>query len=149
MQNLEEWRTKLGALLESIVRLSVQICKSIQASDFADALRNENLEVDVFMQKLKRILDLYKSPDTEFPGIRRVTVELIIWMVQSSSSYLEVFFQHQKAMQMPSILKKNFFSIHGISVLLQINITLYVKALNYSVLFVSKKKLFRFISVCP
>jgi len=95
MQNLEEWRTKLGALLESIVGLSVQICKSIQASGFADALRNENLEVDVFMQKLKRILDLYKSPDTEFPGIRRVTVELIIWMVQSSSSYLEVFFQHQ------------------------------------------------------
>ena len=40
-------------------------------------------------------------------------------------------------MQMLSILKKN--SIHGISVLLQINITLYVKALNYSVLFVSKK----------
>ena len=32
-----------------------------------------------------------------------------------------------------------YFSIHGISVLLQINITLYVKALNYSVLFVSKK----------
>ena len=95
MQNLEEWRTKLGALLESIVGLSVQICKSIQASDFADALRNENLAVEVFMPKLKRILDLYKSPDTEFPGIRRVTVELIIWMVQSSSSYLEVFFQHQ------------------------------------------------------
>ncbi|KAG2570360.1 hypothetical protein PVAP13_7KG075500 [Panicum virgatum] len=50
--NLEEWRTKQGALLESIVGLSVQICKSIQASDFADALRNENLAVEVFMPKL-------------------------------------------------------------------------------------------------
>ena len=48
---------------------------------------------------------------------------------------------------MLSILNFFDFSIHGISVLLQINIMLYVKALNYSVLFVSKKSysvLFRY-----
>ncbi|XP_012702802.2 uncharacterized protein LOC101774941 [Setaria italica] len=70
--NLEEWRTKQGALLESIVGLSVQICKFIHASEYGDALRNANLAVDVFMQKLRRILDLYKSPETEFPGDLKV-----------------------------------------------------------------------------
>uniref|UniRef100_A0A0A9H5W7 Uncharacterized protein n=1 Tax=Arundo donax TaxID=35708 RepID=A0A0A9H5W7_ARUDO len=93
--NLEEWRTKQGALLESFVGLSVQICTFIQASEFGDALRSANVTVDVFMQKLKMILHLYKSPDPEFPGIRRVTVELIIWMVRSSSCYIEVFFQYE------------------------------------------------------
>lgn len=45
------------------------------------------------MQKLRKILDLYKSPAIEFPGIRRVAVELIIWMKQCSSHCNEVFFQ--------------------------------------------------------
>lgn len=45
------------------------------------------------MQKLRKILDLYKSPAIEFPGIRRVAVELIIWMKQCSSYCNEVFFQ--------------------------------------------------------
>ncbi|KAJ1269884.1 hypothetical protein BS78_06G012400 [Paspalum vaginatum] len=93
--NLEAWKTKQGALLESLVGLSVQICRSIQASEFGGALRNANLTVDVFMQKLKKILHLYKSPGTEFPGIRRVTVQLVIWMVQSNSTHTEVFFQYE------------------------------------------------------
>ncbi|XP_002447430.2 uncharacterized protein LOC8065967 [Sorghum bicolor] len=94
-QNLEEWRTKQGALLESFIGLSVQICTFIQENDFGDALRNANLTVDLLMHKLTRILDLYKSPDTEYPGIRRVTVELIIWMVRSNRSCIEFFFEHQ------------------------------------------------------
>ncbi|EES11758.2 hypothetical protein SORBI_3006G009200 [Sorghum bicolor] len=93
--NLEEWRTKQGALLESFIGLSVQICTFIQENDFGDALRNANLTVDLLMHKLTRILDLYKSPDTEYPGIRRVTVELIIWMVRSNRSCIEFFFEHQ------------------------------------------------------
>jgi hypothetical protein len=92
---LEEWRTKQGALLESFIGLSVQICTFIQENDFGDALRNANLTVDLLMHKLTRILDLYKSPDTEYPGIRRVTVELIIWMVRSNRSCIEFFFEHQ------------------------------------------------------
>ena len=71
---MEEWRTKQGALLESFVGLSVRVCTFIQASEFGDALRNANLTVDLLMHALNRILDMYKSPDTEYPGIRRVTV---------------------------------------------------------------------------
>nr|BAD73834.1 BLE2 protein-like protein [Oryza sativa Japonica Group] len=91
--NFQEWRTKQGALLESFVGLSVQICTSIHASDFNEALRSANVTVYMVMQKLRKILDLYKSPAIEFPGIRRVAVELIIWMKQCSSHCNEVFFQ--------------------------------------------------------
>lgn len=94
-KNLEEWRTKQGALLESIVGLTVQICTFIQASSFGDALQNANLTMDLLMHKLNRILDLYKSPDPEYPGIRRVTVELIIWMVRSNRRCIEFFIQNQ------------------------------------------------------
>ncbi|WVZ83349.1 hypothetical protein U9M48_030507 [Paspalum notatum var. saurae] len=93
--NLEEWMTKQGALLENFVGLSVQICRSIQASEFGSALRNANLTVDVFMKKLNKILHLYKSPGTEFPGIRRVTVELAVWIAQSNNTYTEVFFRYE------------------------------------------------------
>ncbi|XP_066343973.1 uncharacterized protein [Miscanthus floridulus] len=93
--NLEEWRTKQGALLESFVGLSVRVCTFIQASEFGDALRNANLTVDLLMHALNRILDMYKSPDTEYPGIRRVTVELIIWMLRSNRRCIEFFFRHQ------------------------------------------------------
>ncbi|CAD6261415.1 unnamed protein product [Miscanthus lutarioriparius] len=93
--NLEEWRTKQGALLESFVGLSVRVCTFIQASEFGDALRNANLTVDLLMHALSRILDMYMSPDTEYPGIRRVTVELIIWMLRSNRRCIEFFFRHQ------------------------------------------------------
>ena len=92
---MEEWRTKQGALLESFVGLSVRVCTFIQASEFGDALRNANLTVDLLMHALNRILDMYKSPDTEYPGIRRVTVELIIWMLRSNRRCIEFFFRHQ------------------------------------------------------
>lgn len=92
---MEEWRIKQGALLESFIGLSVHICTFIQANEFGDALRNANLTVDLLMHKLTRILDLYKSPDTEYPGIRRVTVELIIWMLRSNRRCIEFFIQHR------------------------------------------------------
>jgi len=49
----------------------------------------------LLMHALNRILDMYKSPDTEYPGIRRVTVELIIWMLRSNRRCIEFFFRHQ------------------------------------------------------
>uniref|UniRef100_J3L0L5 Uncharacterized protein n=1 Tax=Oryza brachyantha TaxID=4533 RepID=J3L0L5_ORYBR len=93
VRKFEERRTKQGALLES--SLSVQICTSIGARDFDAATRSANLTVHMVMQKFKKILDLYKSPAIEFPGIRRVTIELIVLMIQSSSQYMEVFFQYE------------------------------------------------------
>eukprot|EP00267_Zea_mays_P051584 XP_020404550.1 uncharacterized protein LOC109944261 [Zea mays] len=65
------------------------------ASEFGDALRDANLTVDLLMHKLSRILAVYKSPDTEYPGIRRGTVELIIWMLRSSRRCVEFFLERR------------------------------------------------------
>ncbi|KAG8051775.1 hypothetical protein GUJ93_ZPchr0001g32635 [Zizania palustris] len=96
--NFEESRTnKQGALLESFVGLSVQIPTSIGESEFDEAIRSANLTVDMIMQKLKKILDLYKSPTTEFPGIRRVTVQLILYVLlrNSTSRFHEGFIGYE------------------------------------------------------
>lgn len=53
--------------------------------------RVPNVEADTFVQKLKKILVLFKPPSTEFPGIRRVTVQLIIWIMQNNKSYIREF----------------------------------------------------------
>jgi hypothetical protein len=39
------------------------------------------------------MLAFHKSPTTEFPGIRRITVQLIILMRQNNKSYMKHFVQ--------------------------------------------------------
>ncbi|KAL6639797.1 hypothetical protein ACP70R_022619 [Stipagrostis hirtigluma subsp. patula] len=84
---------KAGKLLESFLGLAVQICRSQNADYFAEALDGANLRPDTFVQKLKKILELFKSPTTDFPSIRRSTLELMTWMVANNSSYREVLLQ--------------------------------------------------------
>jgi hypothetical protein len=69
----------------------VQICRSPNAtSDFSTALKDANLTVHTFIKKLKKILEVYRSPSTDFPCIRVSTLELITWMVEENSSYREI-----------------------------------------------------------
>uniref|UniRef100_A0A0E0DLS0 DUF4220 domain-containing protein n=1 Tax=Oryza meridionalis TaxID=40149 RepID=A0A0E0DLS0_9ORYZ len=82
---------KQGKVLESFIGLAVQICRSPNAtSDFSTALKDANLTVDTFIKKLKKILEVYRSPSTDFPCIRVSTLELITWMVEENSSYREI-----------------------------------------------------------
>ncbi|KAJ1266136.1 hypothetical protein BS78_08G127600 [Paspalum vaginatum] len=84
---------KGGKVLESFVGLAVQICRSMDTSMFAEKLCDAKLNVDIRVKKLKKILELYKSPTTEFPYIRRYTLELLIWMVENNNSNIEVLLQ--------------------------------------------------------
>ncbi|KAJ1266672.1 hypothetical protein BS78_08G170100 [Paspalum vaginatum] len=88
---------KGGKVLESFIGLAVQICSRsppLYTSSFADTLlEHANLTVDTWVKKLKKILELYKSPTTDFPCIRRSTLELLNWMVENDSSNIEILLQ--------------------------------------------------------
>ncbi|WVZ91568.1 hypothetical protein U9M48_037720 [Paspalum notatum var. saurae] len=84
---------KGGKVLESFIGLAVQICRPMDACIFVEKLCDAKLNVDIWVKKLKKILELYKTPTTEFPYIRRSTLELLIWMVENNSSNIEVLLQ--------------------------------------------------------
>uniref|UniRef100_A0A0E0DLR4 Uncharacterized protein n=1 Tax=Oryza meridionalis TaxID=40149 RepID=A0A0E0DLR4_9ORYZ len=85
---------KQGKVLESFIGLAVQICRSPNAtSDFSTALEKADLNVVTLVNKLKKILEMYRSPSTDFPCIRVSTLELITWMVEENSSYREIVLQ--------------------------------------------------------
>ncbi|XP_015693366.2 uncharacterized protein LOC102709368 [Oryza brachyantha] len=85
---------KQGKVLESFIGLAVQICSSPNTtSDFSKALKDANLSVDTFVKNLKKILEAYKPPITDFPCIRIFTLELLTWMVEENSSYREIILQ--------------------------------------------------------
>ncbi|EEC78493.1 hypothetical protein OsI_18400 [Oryza sativa Indica Group] len=85
---------KQGKVLESFIGLAVQICSSPnKRSDFSTALKYANLTVDTLIKKLKKILEVYMSPSTDFPCIRVSTLELITWMVEENNSYWEILLQ--------------------------------------------------------
>lgn len=82
-----------GKVLESFIGLTFQICKGLDASGFAKTLEGANLTLDTLVMKLNKILELYKYPTTDFPSIRRSTLELMAWMVQKNSNYRDIFLQ--------------------------------------------------------
>uniref|UniRef100_A0A0D9WCK8 Uncharacterized protein n=1 Tax=Leersia perrieri TaxID=77586 RepID=A0A0D9WCK8_9ORYZ len=84
---------KEGKLLESFIGLALQICRSLNGSDFSNKLNDADLSVETFIRKLKKILELYRSPSTDFPCIRVSTLELMTWMVEEDNSYREIFLQ--------------------------------------------------------
>ena len=71
----------------------MQICYCVDSSYFEKALVDSSLTVDTFVLKLKKILELYKYPTTDFPSIRRGTIELMNWMVGTNSKYREPILQ--------------------------------------------------------
>ncbi|TVU49429.1 hypothetical protein EJB05_00742, partial [Eragrostis curvula] len=89
----DDLQIKGGRVLESFMGLSVQICRSVDANYFAKALVDVHLKLDTFVQKLKKILELFRSPTTDFPSIRRSTLELMTWMVKNNGSYRDVLLQ--------------------------------------------------------
>ena len=82
-----------GKVFESFIGLTVQICYCMDASGFAKALVDANLTVDTLVLKLKKILALYKNPTTDFPSIRRATLDLMTWMVETNMKYRETVLQ--------------------------------------------------------
>ncbi|KAF7067275.1 hypothetical protein CFC21_073183 [Triticum aestivum] len=94
-----------GKVLDSFIGLTVQICKGLDASDFVKILDGVSLTLDTFVMKLKKILELYKYPTTEFPSIRRSTLELMNWMVRKNSNYREIFLQCGVYKQLKEVAK--------------------------------------------
>uniref|UniRef100_A0A0E0FUQ2 Uncharacterized protein n=1 Tax=Oryza nivara TaxID=4536 RepID=A0A0E0FUQ2_ORYNI len=84
-----------GKLLESFIGLTVQICTNGDEMVFTDALRSANITVDEFVLKLKMILTVYKSPTADFPGVRRVVIQQMNWMMEKNPAYIVVFKKHE------------------------------------------------------
>ncbi|KAL6639800.1 hypothetical protein ACP70R_022622 [Stipagrostis hirtigluma subsp. patula] len=110
---------KEGKVLESFLGLAVQICRSQNADVFPEVLDGANLRPDTFVQKLKKILELFNSPTTDFPSIRRSTLELMTWMVANKSSYREVLLQCGVYQQLHEVAKtaRKLESFRGVHVL--------------------------------
>ncbi|XP_052164154.1 uncharacterized protein LOC127781246 isoform X2 [Oryza glaberrima] len=87
-----------GKLLESFIGLTVQICTNGGEMVFTDALRSANITVDEFVLKLKMILTVYKSPTADFPGVRRVVIQQMNWMMEKNPVYIAVFKKHEMDM---------------------------------------------------
>uniref|UniRef100_A0A0D9Y9V2 Uncharacterized protein n=1 Tax=Oryza glumipatula TaxID=40148 RepID=A0A0D9Y9V2_9ORYZ len=84
-----------GKLLESFIGLTMQICTNGDEMVFTDALRSANITVDEFVLKLKMILTVYKSPTADFPGVRRVVIQQMNWMMEKNPAYIVVFKKHE------------------------------------------------------
>uniref|UniRef100_A0A0E0JJM5 BLE2 protein n=1 Tax=Oryza punctata TaxID=4537 RepID=A0A0E0JJM5_ORYPU len=97
-QELIESAEDKGKLLESFIGLTVQICTNGDEMVFTDALRTANITVDEFVLKLKMILTVYKSPTAYFPGVRRVVIQQINWMMNKNPAYIVVFKKHEMDM---------------------------------------------------
>ena len=94
-----------GKVLDSFIGLTFQICKGLDASGFAKTLEGANLTLDTLVMKLNKILELYKYPTTDFPSIRRSTLELMNWMVRKNSNYREIFLQCGVYKQLKEVAK--------------------------------------------
>ncbi|VAH71460.1 unnamed protein product [Triticum turgidum subsp. durum] len=84
-----------GKLLESFIGLCMQTCTSGNAKQFTNALRNAEITNDMFVQMLRKILELYKSPTPDAPGIRRVVIQQMNWMMDMDSKYINIFLRHE------------------------------------------------------
>ncbi|KAF7020595.1 hypothetical protein CFC21_033674 [Triticum aestivum] len=84
-----------GKLLESFIGLCMQICTSGNAKQFTNALRSAEITYDMFVQMLRKILELYKSPSSDAPGIRRVVIQQMNWMMARDNKYIDIFLRHE------------------------------------------------------
>ncbi|KAM3198126.1 hypothetical protein ACQJBY_073313 [Aegilops geniculata] len=84
-----------GKLLESFIGLCMQICTRGNAKQFTNALRNVEITDDMFVQMLRKILELYKSPSSDAPGIRRVVIQQMNWMMARDGKYINIFLRHE------------------------------------------------------
>ncbi|CAL4940329.1 unnamed protein product [Urochloa decumbens] len=91
---MEELRNGQGILLESFIGLSLQICTSSEGDEFDNALKSVNIKTDMLVVNFKKILDIYSPPTVDYPGIRRVVVQQLNWMVLRDEKYLSVFLKH-------------------------------------------------------
>lgn len=92
---MEALITEQGKLLESFIGLCMQICISGNAKQFTDALRSAEITNDMFVQMLTKILELYKSPTSDAPGIRRVVIQQMNWMMNEDQEYINIFLKHE------------------------------------------------------
>ena len=96
MQEMEALMIKeQGKLLESFIGLCMQTCTSGNAKQFTNALRNAEITNDMFVQMLRKILELYKSPSSDAPGIRRVVIQQMNWMMDEDQEYINIFLKHE------------------------------------------------------
>ncbi|KAF0915888.1 hypothetical protein E2562_000533 [Oryza meyeriana var. granulata] len=91
-----------GKVFESFVGLAVQICVSKKLSDLP-VEHGTHLTIRNLAEKLTKILETYHSPTTDIPGIRRVTIELMIWMMKSNKSNIGLFWSSHS--RVPSLLE--------------------------------------------
>lgn len=62
----------------------------MNASDVIQTLEKHKITVGALVQQLKKVLEVYKSPITAYPGIRKSTIELMTWMVRNNTNYIEI-----------------------------------------------------------
>lgn len=92
---MEALITEQGKLLESFIGLCMQICTSGNSNQFTDALRSAEITDDMFVQMLTKILETYKSPTSDTPGIRRVVIQQMNWMMDKDKEYINIFLKHE------------------------------------------------------
>ncbi|XP_037472813.1 uncharacterized protein LOC119348907 [Triticum dicoccoides] len=92
---MEALITEQGKLLESFIGLCMQICISGNAKQFTDALRSAEITDDMFVQMLAKILEVYKSPTSDAPGIRRAVIQQMNWMMNEDQEYINIFLKHE------------------------------------------------------
>ncbi|KAI5004151.1 hypothetical protein ZWY2020_031394 [Hordeum vulgare] len=83
------------ASCSSFTGLCMQICTSGNAKQFTNALRHAKITDDMFVQMLRKILELYKSPTSDAPGIRRVVIQQMNWMMDRDRKYINIFLRHE------------------------------------------------------
>uniref|UniRef100_A0A0E0LP60 Uncharacterized protein n=1 Tax=Oryza punctata TaxID=4537 RepID=A0A0E0LP60_ORYPU len=81
-----------GKELEILVGLSSQKC-SVSPESFTKALEQGQNEV-IFVEKLINAVNANSKPNAQFPGIRRVKIELFIYMMELNSRYETYFRNH-------------------------------------------------------
>jgi len=61
--------------------------------------------VGTLVQKLKKVLEVYKSPISAYPGIRKSTIELMTWMVRNNANYIEILLKCGVYEQLEEVVK--------------------------------------------
>uniref|UniRef100_A0A0E0QC22 BLE2 protein n=1 Tax=Oryza rufipogon TaxID=4529 RepID=A0A0E0QC22_ORYRU len=81
-----------GKELEVLVGLSSQIC-SVSPESFTKAFKQGQNE-EIFVEKLINALNANSKPNAQFPGIRRVIIEQLTYMMELNSRYATYFRNH-------------------------------------------------------
>lgn len=78
-----------GAELETLIGLSSQICKIIP-EDFTRELDGSQIK-QRFVKRLVDTLNANMKPSADCPGIRRVILEQVIYLMECNSRYADCF----------------------------------------------------------